>query len=431
METKKHRVYVVDYDSCSPLGLGKEEIKRSLAENKGCGDVISLFRPDGLGNAGAAEVRGSISALYESESNEIKEAILYDRKFELIVANYHLMKERLAPLCEKIPDDRKGVVLGLGLDVSPLENLEEVLKEFIDDTHWSYVNSIRKLNQNGSRLNSLLNPLDLYSIYLADKLNLGAFQKTTLTACAASTQALVYAAKAIQRGEADLVLAGGTDSIINLMAYIAFGKLAIMSTSPEHPRDYCKPLDIGRSGALIGEASGLCVLVNEETLHKHSLKPICEILGFGNSLDGYKITAPDPEGVGMKKAIADALSDAGVKPEEVDYINLHGTATRSNDEVELQSIISVFGEKAKNVAVSSTKSRHGHAIAAAGIQEFNLLVSCMEDGIVPYNLNLKNPIFSDKIDIVTEQNRKQDLQIAMTNNFAFGGVNTVIVLKKV
>lgn len=427
----KHKVYVVDYDSCSPLGLGKNEINQSIQDNKSCGDNVTLFNTEGLGHSGAAEVRGNLAALYESEMPQIKEAIKYDRKLELLVANYFLMKPRLDDLCSKIPAERKGIVLGLGLDVSPLENLEEHFLEFSDDPQWSYINSIRKLNQNNSRLNSVLNPLDIYAIYFADRLNLGAFQRTTLTACAASTQAIVYAAKAIQEGEADLVVAGGSDSIINMMAYIAFGKLAIMSSSSEHPGKYCKPLDIARSGALVGEASGLCVLVNEETVKKFSLKPICEILGFGNSLDGYKITAPDPEGLGMRTAIEEALISSGIHPREVDYINLHGTATRSNDEVELQSIINVFGEDAKNVAVSSTKSRHGHAIAAAGIQEFNLLLGCMEKNLIPHTLNLENPIFSDKIDCVIGQNRTKKLQVAMTNNFAFGGVNTVIVIKKV
>lgn len=428
---KTHKVYVVDYDSCSPLGLGKSAIKKAIGENKACGDTISLFDPEGLGHSGAAEVRGDLASLYQNESAQIKETIKYDRKFELLVANYHLMKSRLEPLCQKIEPERKGVVLGVGLDVSPLENLQEHFREFSDDPYWSYVNSIRKLNQNNSRLNSVLNPLDLYSIFLADRLNLGAFQRTTLTACAASTQAIVFAAKAIQSGEADLVIAGGTDSIINVMAYIAFGKLAIMASSLEHPSKYCKPMDIGRTGALIGEASGLCVLVNEETVKKFSLQPICEILGFGNSLDGYKITAPDPEGAGMKMAMRDALNSSGIKPSEVDYINLHGTATRTNDEVELLSIMSVFGEDAKKVAVSSTKSRHGHAIAAAGIQEFNLLLGCMEENIIPHTLNLENPIFSGEIDIVLGQNRTKYLQVAMTNNFAFGGVNTAIVIKKV
>lgn len=260
---------------------------------------------------------------------------------------------------------------------------------------------------------------------------MGAFQKTVLTACAASTQAIVFGARAIQEGEVDLVLAGGTDSIINLMAYIAFGKLGIMSGSPEHPSKYCKPLDANRSGALIGEAAGLCVLVSEDLVKKHGLKPKFEILGFGNSLDGHKITAPDPEGMGMKAAIREALVSSGVDPKEVQYVNLHGTGTRSNDEVELQSLIEVFADHAKSVSVSSTKSRHGHAIAAAGIQEFNLLLSCMEENIVPCNLNLETPILNDKVDIVMNQNRKRELKVAMTNNFAFGGVNTSIVVKKV
>lgn len=426
----KQRVFVVDYDSCSPLGLGQTEIMASLRENRSAGDYITLFNTEGIATAGAAEVKGDLATLYRSETTQVKTMLRYDRKLELVVANYHLMRERLEKILAPIPEERKGVILGLGLDVTPLEKIQEDLLEFADEPEWSYINAIKKLNSRSERVNTLLNPLDISSIYLADKLGLGAFQKTVLTACTASTQAIIYAVKALETGEVDAVLAGGTDSIINLMAYLAFGKLGVMSTAPEHPSTYCKPLDVSRRGALIGEASGLCVLVNEEALKKYNLQARFEVLGVGNSLDGYRITAPDPQGTGMKAAIQEALFSSGIHPGEIDYINLHGTGTRSNDEIEVQSIIEVFGDAVKKVSVSSTKSRHGHAIAAAGIQEFNLLMSCMEENLVPHNLNLENPVFEGALDIVKGENKNKELKLGMTNNFAFGGVNSSIVIKK-
>src|SRR3989339_66859 len=429
---KGQRVFIVDYDSCSPLGIGNENIMKSIHDNYSAGNTITSFSTEGLGATGAAEVRGDLAKIYANELPQIKKMAHYDKKLELMVANYHLMKTRLEKMLMPIPEEKKGVILGLGLDVTPLETIQAEFFAPSTNPAWNYINAIEKLNYGQGRVNTLLNPLDISAIYLAEKLGLAAFQKTILTACTASTQAIIYATRALQTGEVEAVLAGGTDSIINLMAYLAFGKLGVMSTSSEHPSKYCKPLDLARRGTLIGEAAGLSLLANEEAVSKYSLPTKFEIIGMGNTLDGYKITAPDPKGLGMKAAIGNAVASAQISAEQIDYINLHGTGTLSNDEIELQSIVELFEEKAANISVSSTKSRHGHAIAAAGIQEFNLLMSCMEENIVPYNLNLENPIsVTHPIDIVMHENKKKNLNIGMTNNFAFGGVNSSIIIKKV
>ncbi len=428
---KHERVFVIDYDTCSPLGIGKKEIMKSIRDNRSAGDFIARFDISGIEQTGAAEVRNSIGQFYCEESQLVKEIMSYDRKLELIVANYFFMKNRIEQILDRIPSDKKGVAIGVGLDVTPFECIKNEVDYLNKIPEWKYINAIKEKNANQININQLLNPLDISSIYLADVLSLGAFQRTILTACAASTQAIIYASKALQAGEVDAVVAGGTDSIINLIAYLAFGKLGIMSTSPEHPSKCCRPLDISRKGALIGEASGLCILANESSLKKYNLEPKFEILGFGNSLDGYRITAPDPSGSGMITAVKTALLSSKIKADQIDYINLHGTGTRSNDDVEVTSLIDVFGEYAKNISISSTKSRHGHAIAAAGIQEFNILMSCMEENLVPYNLNLENHAFGDAIDVVRGENRTRNLNIGMTNNFAFGGVNSSIIIKKI
>jgi 3-oxoacyl-[acyl-carrier-protein] synthase II len=172
------------------------------------------------------------------------------------------------------------------------------------------------------------------------------------------------------------------------------------------------------------------VLAGEDTVEALGLTPGMELAGFGNTLDAYKITAPDPSGKGIKRALQEALSDAGIAPGEVDYINLHGTGTRNNDGVELDSLEYVFGDAFKNVALSSTKDRHGHAIAAAGIQEFAILCECMNNDLIPCNLNLEKPISQGEADLVQYQNREKEINIGMTVNFAFGGVNTALVVRK-
>jgi 3-oxoacyl-[acyl-carrier-protein] synthase II len=154
------------------------------------------------------------------------------------------------------------------------------------------------------------------------------------------------------------------------------------------------------------------------------------MIGYGNSLDGYKITSADPTGKGMKAVVDMAIKMSGINSSEIDYVNLHGTGTRLNDELELSSFMSVVGDGGKDISVSSTKSRHGHAIAAAGIQEFNLLCKCMEENFVPGTSNLENPVVETGIDLPKENKEKQ-LNIGMTNNFAFGGVNTSLIIKKI
>ncbi len=178
-------------------------------------------------------------------------------------------------------------------------------------------------------------------------------------------------------------------------------------------------------------SSTQAVALSADALRSLGRSPELELLGYGNTLDGYKITSPHPDGVGMKRAMARALKDAGLHPRDVDYINLHGTGTRANDPLELEAIMDVFGDDAKKVMVSSTKDRHGHQIAAAGIQELNLLCLAMDNDFVPCTLNLEKPIITEGLDLVMGEDRRRPITVGMTNSFAFGGVNSVIALKKV
>lgn len=424
---RKSKVYLVDYEIISPLGIGKESVWNSIKNNRSVKTDISRFKSDGLPNAAAAEV-GDVSHLIEGEEDSILNCLEYDRKFELTVAVYHKMKQRLHALTDKVENEKCGVIFGLGIDVTPFEKLEDQLLSFANLKGNPAYNLADKINPKNGQINTLFNPLDISAIYLAEKMGLSAFQKTTLTACAASTQAISSACSSIQRGEAELVISGGTDSIVNQLAFMAFSKLGILAPVGENGID-CKPLDSMRNGTLAGEASGICVLVSEKLLEELQLKPLFEVIGFGNSLDGYKITAPDPEGLGMQKAIRDAVSMAQIKAKDIDYINLHGTGTVPNDPIELSALKAVFGEEVNSIPMSSTKDRHGHAIAAAGIQELAILCLAMENNCIPSNLNLKRPI-NPNMDLVQNENRNQNLNIGMTNNFAFGGVNSSIILKK-
>ena len=259
--------------------------------------------------------------------------------------------------------------------------------------------------------------------------DLRAFQKSTLSACTSSTQAISIAFDSIRNGRADIVFAGGTDSIINTMALISFGKLGVIPESGSDDEKTCKPFDINRKGTLAGESAGIAILASETFIKKSKIKPIAEIVSIGNTLDGYKITAPDPSGDSMGIAISTALKNGRISPGNIDYVNAHGTGTKQNDGVELTVIQKVFGDYGKEVPISSTKDRHGHAIAAAGIQELAVLLTAMKNDFIPSNMNLVNPI-DDSFNLVRENSRKK-IKYALSNNFAFGGVNTVFILKNI
>ena len=239
------------------------------------------------------------------------------------------------------------------------------------------------LNSNSSKVNLVNNPYDIHSLYLAEKFKAGAFQKSILTACVSSTQAIALGYESILNKEAKVVIAGGTDSLVNLVPLTSFGKLGVIPETATGTE--CTPFDRNRNGTLAGEAAGFVILASEEFINQNNIQPLGQIMGYGNSLDGYKITAPDPSGISMTKAIENALSNSGLKSSQIDYINAHGTGTRHNDELELRCIGKALGEDAKRIPISSTKDRHGHAIAAAGIQELCLLLELMKD-IPVYNL---------------------------------------------
>jgi 3-oxoacyl-[acyl-carrier-protein] synthase II len=424
------RVYVLDYDVISPLGIGRSEVFASLARNCGMGRTIESFCPDALPVTYAAEVRSSLIHWYEHEADVVLDAARYDRKFELALSIYSLMEERIRRLTERASPERTGIILGLGVDVPPIDALRERIEGVLGDTEEAFADAVRVINSRQSRINTVLNPYDLSSVFIAEKLGLDGFQKTVITACTASTQAIAQGYSSLARGEMDVVVVGGSDSIINRLALISFSRLGVLACDAE-PSKACRPFDVARSGTLAGEAAGLCVLATETFVRSNRLEPMFEFLGYGNTLDAYNITAPDPLGTGMKRAFAAAFASAGVTAGEIDYVNLHGTGTRSNDAVEIEAVASAFGACAAEIPMSSTKDRHGHGIAGAGIQELAVACLCAEHDFVPCTLNLERPIrASSPVDLVMRDNRRTSVKTVMTVNFAFGGVNTALLLRR-
>lgn len=421
----KKKVYILDYELMSPIAIGADTLIGNLNSNFSADRPIKRINTSGLPFKNAAEVAVNLEPFYSHESDAIKEVCKHDRSFELLVACHGKSMSRMESLSDKFEPSRTGIIMGIGACVTPFELFENKIRNYLHRGLNPVTELFSEVNNNDIRLNLTNNPYDVYALYLANKFNAAAFQKSALTACVASTQALGLAYDSISDGRADVVIAGGTDSIINLLALISFGKMGVISETTDQPS--CRPFDANRNGALAGECAGFSILVSEDFLNKHALKPIAEFLGYGNTLDAYKITAPDPGGESMSAAIRQAVEKSGIKPSMIDYINAHGTGTKQNDQLELNCIYKALGEDAKRIPISSTKDRHGHAIAAAGIQELCILLELMKNSRIPANLNLKtscDPTFN----LVTE-NFSQKINYALSNNFAFGGVNTVIAIK--
>jgi 3-oxoacyl-[acyl-carrier-protein] synthase II len=420
-----NKVYIIDYELLSPIAIGADKVIDNIRANFCANRAIQRFDTIGIPFKNAAEIIEDFSDLYQSESERIKAICFADRIFELLVGCYHLAAPRMSQLVNLCEPERTGVILGIGADVTQFELFEEEILALLSDDNRAIIELFTALNDTKDRLNSVINPYDVYALFLAKKFNAAAYQKSILTACASSTQALGLAYDSIKSGEVDVVIAGGADSLVNTLATIAFGKLGVIPDDKVDGR--CKPFDLNRTGALAGESAGFAILASEAFVEKHQLEKKAQFLGYGNTLDAYKITAPDPEGDSMTNAIQTALASAEITANQIDYINAHGTGTRHNDHLELKCLQRALGEEAFRIPISSTKSRHGHAIAAAGIQELCILLECMKHKTIPGNINLELPCEAE-MNLITE-NQSKEIKYALTNNFAFGGINTVLAIK--
>ena len=247
------------------------------------------------------------------------------------------------------------------------------------------------------------------------------------TACASSNNAMGDALKAIQYDEADIMLTGGTEAAITAMGVAGFANMKALSTRNDDPARASRPFDAGRDGFVLSEGSGILVFEELEHARKRGARIYGEVLGYGGSCDAGHITAPDEQGRGAGRAMANALRDAKLKPEEVDYINAHGTSTPLGDKAETVAVKSVFGDAANRVAISSTKGHLGHALGASGSIEMILSILACYHGVVPPTINLDTPDPACDLDYTPNQPRERKVRIAMNNSFGFGGHNATLI----
>ena len=252
-----------------------------------------------------------------------------------------------------------------------------------------------------------------------------------LTACAASTQAIGEAAEILRRGDADVMVAGGAHSMIHPLGVTGFNRLTALSTANENPAAASRPFDLKRGGFVLGEGAGVVILEALDHAAARGATPLAEVVGYGSTADAYRITDQHDTGLGAVLAMKMALADAGLSPADVDYINAHGTGTRENDGNETSAIRQVFGDRAKQVPVSSIKSMMGHLIAAAGAVELICCVLALRDQVLPPTTNLDFPDPDCDLDYVPNEARPATVDVAMSNSFGFGGQNDTILVRRI
>jgi 3-oxoacyl-[acyl-carrier-protein] synthase II len=251
-----------------------------------------------------------------------------------------------------------------------------------------------------------------------------------VSACASSAHGIGEASEIIKRGQAVAMLAGGSEATITPLTMGAFCQIKATSERNDEPEKACRPFDLGRDGFVMGEGSVMFVLEDMEHAKKRGARIYAEIAGYGATADMYHFTAPQPEGKGAARAMKQALESSGVDPGSVGYINAHGTSTKLGDVAETKAIKSVFGDHAYELAVSSTKSVHGHLLGAAGAIEAAACVLALDRGMLPPTINLDDPDPQCDLDYVPNKARKASIDVALSNSFGFGGHNATLVIKK-
>jgi len=407
------RVVVTGMSVISPVGTGLEDFWSSLVSGKSGAGPVTRFDTEGYTTRIAAEVKGFVPENYIDK----KDSRRMDRFTQFAMAAAKMAIEDAAINFDTVNRDRVGVILGSG--IGGLETLEEQHKVL--------------MNRGPGRVSPFFIPMmiaNMGAAQVAISFGLRGCNLITTSACASSNNAIGDSFRLLQRDEADVMICGGTEAPITPMAMAGFCSMKAMSTSNEDPQRASRPFDSGRNGFVIGEGAGLLVLETLDHARGRGAKIYGEVLGYGNSCDAYHITAPHPEGRGGAQSMQYALWDAGIKPEEVDYINAHGTSTPLGDKLETMAIKQVFGEHAYEMAVGSTKSMTGHLLGAAGGLEAVACLMTMLKGFIPPTVNLDNPDPECDLDYVPNHAREARVDVALSNSFGFGGHNVTLIFKR-
>ena len=409
-----NRVVITGLGVISPVGIGKDVFWKSLLEGKNGIDKITRFDATDYKCQLAGEVKDFDPADYMDK----KEAKRIDRYAQFAVAAAKMAVEDAKLDLEAEDCERIGTFVGSGIGG-------------IETMHGQY----QKLFEKGpSKISPFFIPMmiaNMASGHVSIALGLRGPSSCVVTACATGTNNIGDAFRVLQRGEADVMVAGGTEASISEAAVAGFCSMkALCSDHNDDPAHASRPFDANRSGFIMGEGAGIVVLETLEHAEKRGAHIYAEIVGYASNNDAYHITSPAPNGEVAAKCMAKALADAGLEAAEVDYINAHGTSTHLNDETETQAIKAVWGEHAKDVSVSSIKSMTGHLLGAAGGIECIATALSVENDMLPPTINYETPDEGLDLDYVPNKAKAKTVRAALSNNLGFGGHNACIVLKK-
>ncbi len=414
---KNNRVVVTGVGAITPVGNSVQEFWKALLEGRSGVRKLSRFDPSNFSCHIAAEVLDFDPTKYlnPKEVRKTDKFVHY-----AIAATYEAISDSKLNL-DAENKNRIGVIIGSG--IGGLHTVEEEHTKFFKR---GPVNGPRKISP-------FLIPMlivNMASGQVSITFKLKGPNTAVATACATGNHAIGDAFRIIQRGDADVMIAGGSEAAITRMGFGGFCSLRALSTRNDEPEKASRPFDKDRDGFVMGEGAGIVILEELEHALKRNAPIYCEIAGYGMSGDAYHITAPDPGGEGAANCMKLCIEDADLKPEQIDYINAHGTSTVYNDKVETIAIKKIFGTHAKKLAVSSTKSVVGHLLGAAGGVETVVCALAVKHDIAPPTINLENPDPECDLDYVPNKPRKMKINAAISNSLGFGGHNACLAFKK-
>jgi 3-oxoacyl-[acyl-carrier-protein] synthase II len=407
------RVVVTGLGAITPLGKTVAQYWDGLVAGRSGIGPVTRFRTDDY----PCRIVGEVDDFDPRDSMDAKDARRMARasQFAVAAAREALADAGFTP--ETTPEDA-GVLLGIGNGSFP--DLEQMARTMFE--------------KGGMKINPFSMPIILANMAAAQvamQCGLKGYSNTVITACAAGTQAIGEAAEVLRRGDAEVIVAGGTEAPICEMSLASFAVLRALSTGfNDTPERASRPFDMRRDGFVAAEAAGLLVLETLEHARARGARIYAEILGYASTTDAYHLTSPDPEAKGAVKAMDRAMQRAGVAKSEVGYIHAHGTATAANDKTETLAIKRYFGEAAYKIPVSSTKSMTGHALGAAGAIGAVATVCALRDGIIPPTINYEDPDPECDLDYVPNVARRAPIKVAMSNSFGFGGQNSTVILRR-
>ena len=411
----KRRVVITGMGALTPIGIGLKEYWEGLVEGRNGVDLITHFDTAKFDTKFAAEVKN-----FKPEDYLDKKAIRrLDPFAQYAIVTAEMAMQDSGINLEKVDKDRFGVIYGSG--IGGIKTLTE--------QHFNFFNGL-----DPHKISPFFIPMmisDIAAGQISIRFGLKGPNYATTSACATSSHAIADAFFLIQRGSTDMMVCGGSESAITEVSIGGFNSMRAISTWNDRYKEASRPFDKDRNGFVMGEGSGTIILEDYEHAVKRGARIHGEIVGVGLTGDAFHITAPAPEGEGAFRSMRDAIRDAGIKPEEIDYINAHGTSTELNDKNESKAIRNLFGEHADKLVVSSTKSMTGHMLGAAGGIEAMFCALAIRDQVVPPTINLVNQDPECDLDYVPNTAREMKLDVVVSNSFGFGGTNGTLIFRKI